>query len=162
MEQPIRERDQTQQQQQLTQEGYLIGGEVLLETGPPTDYPEEPPPAYNELYPQMSTNLSGETYPQSSLTHTNDFFIPPMTSTNQSEDGNSFPSTSMNHSADSEILLAQSSTDRLNEESATIRDQDCSLETSEMLSSHQQQQSNVATSDGNERQQSLTRSRTTS
>jgi hypothetical protein len=45
--------DHREQRQQLPQqqEGYFIGAEVLLE-GSGLDYPEEPPPAYSELFPQ--------------------------------------------------------------------------------------------------------------
>lgn len=50
LEQPIRDQQQVQQQ-----EGYFIGAEVLLE-GPGLDYPEEPPPAYSELFPQNSAS----------------------------------------------------------------------------------------------------------
>ena len=53
LEQPMRDGTQppVQQQQQQIQEAYLIGAEVLLETGGGSDYPEEPPPAYSELFP---------------------------------------------------------------------------------------------------------------
>ena len=47
LEQPMRHQQQQQLQQQ---EGYFIGAEVLLENAG-LDYPEEPPPAYSELYP---------------------------------------------------------------------------------------------------------------
>lgn len=50
LEQPLRDQQHVQQQ-----EGYFIGAEVLLE-GAGFDYPEEPPPAYNELFPQNSAD----------------------------------------------------------------------------------------------------------
>jgi len=54
LEQPIRDQQQRQQQHQhQQQEGYFIGAEVLLE-GAGFDYPEEPPPAYSELFPPRS------------------------------------------------------------------------------------------------------------
>ena len=58
LEQPMRDGTQppVQQQQQQIQEAYLIGAEVLLETGGGSDYPEEPPPAYSELFPHTSTS----------------------------------------------------------------------------------------------------------
>jgi hypothetical protein len=48
-----------EQQQLQQQEGYFIGVEVLLENAG-LDYPEEPPPAYSELYPHNPANILRE------------------------------------------------------------------------------------------------------
>ncbi len=48
-----------EQQQLQQQEGYFIGAEVLLENAG-LDYPEEPPPAYSELYPHNPASVLRE------------------------------------------------------------------------------------------------------
>ena len=67
LEQPIRDQQQLQQHHHQ-QEGYFIGAEVLLE-GAGLDFPEEPPPAYSELFPPASVEMEASPEIGSSRDH---------------------------------------------------------------------------------------------